>query len=153
LALEVAEQREQEAKESQEAAEKNARAADENYQLARESLVQLVGDVPAALGQAIFARGAQAQVLGLLVESMTRQLNLAETRQLPDGSLMNLHLQLGDLSLAEGNGAEGGRQFQSGLTIADRLEAGTPAAKDTAQGNLAVLYSRLGALARDGQRN
>jgi eukaryotic-like serine/threonine-protein kinase len=152
-ALDLAEQREQEAKESQQAAEKNARAADENYQLARESLVQLVAEVPSALGQALFARSAQAQVLGLLVESMTRQLNLAATRQLPDRSLMNLHLQLGDLYLAQGNRVEAGRQYQNGLTIAERLEAANPAEKDTAQGNLAVFYSHLGTLARDGERN
>jgi tetratricopeptide (TPR) repeat protein len=152
-ALELAEQREQEAKESQQAAEKSARASDESYQLARESLVGLVSDVPAALGQAIFARGAQAQILGLLTESMTRQLNLAATRHLPDRSLMNLHLQLGELYLGQGNAAEAGKQFQSGLTIAERLESANPAEKDTAQGNLAVFYASLGKLARDGQRN
>ena len=135
-------------------AEEQARkAADQSYDLTRETVFTALDEVPAALAQAVFARGAELQVLQALGVMLEKQLGLALTRGLPDRAVMNFHMKMGDLMARQGKAAEADKHYRAALTITERLLASEQKERDKAKGNHALVLRKLGSLIRDSRRD
>ena len=136
--------------------EKLARLAEaQEYQLARDSLLGIVDDIPIALGQAVFARGAEQQVLALLGAMLERQQSLDLTRGLPDRATLNYHMKLGEVYARQNKLAEAEKQYAAARVITDRLlkTEEKEKEKDKAKGNHALVLRLLGGMALRARRD
>jgi tetratricopeptide (TPR) repeat protein len=107
------------------------RAADQAYQMARESLLTVGADLPDILRQAIFTPAVQNRANGILAESLAKQLDIAAMRGLPERGMINMHLRNASLLSAQGKLTEAGASLQKALEISNRLVSKDSPAKDS----------------------
>jgi tetratricopeptide (TPR) repeat protein len=125
--------------------------AEEAYGLARDSLVRIGADLPDALRQAIYTREARARATQVLADALSRQLDPTAVRGLSGRSQMALHIQAGDVLAELGKRKEAETHYKAALEISkELLQAGGPDAA-LAQGNHALVLSKLAVAERDAQ--
>jgi serine/threonine-protein kinase len=136
------------------ASEKVAREAEaQGYTLTRETVFVALDEIPTALQQAVFARGAEQLVLEALGSMLEKQLTLALTRGLPDRAMLNFHMKMGDLAFRRGKVPEARKHYDAALVITARLMQTEKTEKDKAKGNHALMLRKLGNLERDSRRD
>jgi len=136
-----------------EAESKALKASDQSYELTRETIFVALDEIPAALAQAVFARGVEQQVLLALGGMLEKQMGLALQRGLPDRALMNFHIKMGGLMARRGKGPDADKHFRSALAITGRLMKTEEREKDKAKGNHALVLRRLGTLTLEMRRD
>src|SRR5262249_39114393 len=127
------------------------RAADQAYQMARESLLTVGAGLPDVLRQAIFTRAAQNRANAILAEALARQLDVGAMRGLPERGMISMHLSNASLLGAQGKHAEAGASLQKALQISNRLMARGSPERATLLGNHALILASIGQLERDSK--
>jgi serine/threonine-protein kinase len=145
-ALDLAQKKEKEARDNEQLAVANERQARDHLALAHDSLLGVADDIPMALQQAVFARGAEQKVLELLGAMLERQVKVESAGGLQDRALHAYHMRMGELMSRQGKVPEAERHYLAARDTSVRLvNAGDPQ-KDKARANHALALRMLGTI-------
>ena len=129
------------------------KAEEQEFAFTRATVFVALDEIPLALTQAVFARGAEQQVLEALGAMLEKQIGRDSLmRGLPDRARLNFLMKMGDLEVRRGKPKEAEKTYRDALVIADRLVKEEEREKDKAKGNRALILRKLGSLCRDFYR-
>ena len=125
-----------------ERAEAEKQVADESYRAAREAVVGVSDRLPELLRKSLFAREAQQQVMAALGDAVGKQADMAAARSLPARTMLNFHMQSGELAAAGNDPVKAEAAYKAAEAISAAFLREDRNEKDKAKGNHALVLQR-----------